>query len=115
MDIRKAAHEMGYYPVARIARANHVTYHTLRDALQGVTYKHVDKHAAPFHGPTRNPRTGCVVRIDTDSTHGWQSRHEGKTKFFSDSRHGDNALAQAKIWLLLQQNIAHPKVPPRRL
>ena len=98
-EIRKSAHEMGWYPVARIARANHVTYRALKDALQGITYAHVNKHSPPFLGPTNKGPNGCVVRIDSGSTHGWQARYRGKSKFFSDSKWGAEAKTQAKAWL----------------
>lgn len=104
IKIRRSAREKGYYPVARMARANQVTYRTLKDALTGQTYSHVNRIARPFFGPTRKPSTGCVVRIDSDSTHGWQARYQGRSKFFSDSRFTKRgALAQAKAWLVRQR------------
>lgn len=102
VHVRRSAHEMGYYPVARIARANGVTYRALKDALTGRTYTHVDRFAPPFLGPTRKPSSGCVVRIDSASTHGWQARFQGRSKFFSDGVYGDQALIQAKTWLARQ-------------
>jgi hypothetical protein len=94
---------MGYYPVAQVARANRVAYRTVKDALTGRTYSHVNKHARPFLGPTRKPSMGCVVRIDSDSTHGWQARRSGRSKFFSDGRFGRRALTEAKSWLRRQK------------
>jgi hypothetical protein len=113
IQIRRSAHAMGYYPVARMARANRVSYRALKDALTGRTYTHVDRVAAPFHGPTRKPSAGCVVRIDSDSTHGWQARYQGRSKFFSDSIHGDQAIVQAKSWLARQVAAARttPEAP----
>jgi hypothetical protein len=98
--LRRSAREMGYCPVARIARANRVTYWAVRDALTGRSYAHVDRYARPFHGPTRKPSAGNIVRIDSDTTHGWQARRNGKSKLFSDSKFGGRGQAEAKSWLL---------------
>ena len=113
IELRRSAHQMGYYPVSRIARANHVTYRALKDALTGKTYKHVDKIAAPFLGPTGRAPNGCVVRIDTGSTHGWQARLRGKSKFFSDRKFGAHAPREAKIWLQLQRSILPGRGEPK--
>ncbi|MDX2057359.1 MAG: hypothetical protein SFV24_06120 [Gemmatimonadales bacterium] len=99
---------MGYYPVARIAKANHVTYRALKDALTGKTYRHVDKVVAPFLGPTGKAANGCIVRIDSGSTHGWQARYRGKSKFFSDGKFGADAPRQGRLWLQLQRSLAGP-------
>ncbi|MHB1327463.1 MAG: hypothetical protein ACYC2K_04610 [Gemmatimonadales bacterium] len=106
VEIRRAAHQMGYYPIARMARANRVSYKTLRDALRGMTYSHVDRVAAPFQGPTSKAAGGCVVRLDSATTCGWQARYRGRSKYFSDSRYGKDAYREAKAWLHLQRNSA---------
>jgi hypothetical protein len=99
--MRRSARAMGYYPVAQMARAHRVTYWALRDALTGETYAHVNRIARPFLGPTRKPAVGSVVRIDSETTHGWQARRpDGKSKLFSDSKHGRRGRARAKAWLL---------------
>lgn len=104
IEIRRSAHQLGYYPIARIARANGVTYRALKDALSGATYRHVDRVAAPFHGPTGRGPTGSVVRIETGSTRGWQARYRGTSKFFGDAKFGDRAWAEAKVWLEMRKN-----------
>ncbi|MGE0439386.1 MAG: hypothetical protein AB7L66_12780 [Gemmatimonadales bacterium] len=108
IEIRRSAHRLGYYPIARIARANGVTYRTLKDALTGKTYRHCDKVAAPFHGPTSTGPKGSVVRLDHGSTKGWQARYRGASKFFADRRNGGTAKAKAAAtqWLQLTRNQA---------
>lgn len=97
--IRNQAHTKGWFPIAETARQKKVTYRTLRDALRGATYTHVNKIAKPFRGPSSLGPTGCVVRIDSESTHGWQARYQGRSKFFSDSKHGRMAEGRARRWL----------------
>lgn len=99
IKIRRQGREVGYFPVAPAARAKGVTYRAVKEALNGTTYTHVDSVVKPFRGPTRKPAAGCVVRIDSDSTHGWQARFRGKSKFFSDGVHGAKAKKLAKDWL----------------
>lgn len=98
--IRRLARELGYCDVASLARSKRVTYRAVKDALTGATYQHVDRVARPYRGPTRKPSAGCVVRIDSESTHGWQGRYQGRSKFFSDGIHGKRrALKKARAWL----------------
>jgi hypothetical protein len=99
VKIRRSGREVGYFPVAQAARAKRVTYRAVKEALTGETYSHVDRVAKPFLGPTRKPSAGCIVRIDSDSTHGWQARYQGRSKFFSDGVHGRRARPLAKLWL----------------
>lgn len=103
-EIRRTGRKLGYFPVAPTARRKRVTYRAIKDALTGATYAHVNRTAAPFLGPTRKPSQGCVVRIDSDSTHGWQARYQGSSKFFSDGLHGvRGAKAKAQQWLAAQR------------
>lgn len=97
--IRRSGRAVGHFLVAEAARARGVTYRAIKDALTGETYSHVDRTARPFRGPTRKPSVGCLVRIDSDSTHGWQARYQGTSKFFSDGIHGRRAKPLANRWL----------------
>lgn len=68
------------------------------------------------------PRAKGVIRIDSDSTHGWQVRvyRHGKTysKLFSDRRHGgkEESFQQASAYRneLEEQVAALPEAAPRR-
>ena len=100
VDIRRSARKHGFIDVAALARRKRVTYRAVKDALTGETYQHVDRACRPYFGPTRKPSAGCVVRIDSHSTHGWQARYQGRSKFFSDGIHGyRKALKKARAWL----------------
>lgn len=100
LSIRRLGREQGFVDVAGLARKKRVTYRAVKDALTGETYQHVDRACRPFFGPTRKPAAGCVVRIDSYSTHGWQARYQGRSKFFSDGIHGyRKALKKARAWL----------------
>jgi hypothetical protein len=68
------------------------------------------------------PRAKGVIRIDSDSTHGWQVRvyRHGKTysRLFSDRKHGnrDDAFAAAHAYrrALEEEVAALPETAPRR-
>lgn len=68
------------------------------------------------------PRSKGVIRIDSDSTHGWQVRvyRHGKTysKLFSDRKHGDREQAYEAALAyrteLEQEVAALPEAAPRR-
>jgi hypothetical protein len=103
VEIRRLGRQRGFVDVAALARKKRVTYRAVKDALIGATYRHVDRVVRPYHGPSRKPAAGCVVRIDSRSTHGWQARFRNRSKFFSDGIHGyRNARAKAKAWLEAQ-------------
>lgn len=100
IEIRQTARKNRVLDVASLARKKRVTYRAVKDALTGETYRHVDRICRPYLGPTRKPSAGCVVRIDSHSTHGWQARYQGRSKFFSDGIHGyRKALKKARAWL----------------
>ena len=79
---------------------------TLKDALNGETYRHCDRAAPPFKGPTGTGPKGSVVRLDHESTKGWQARFRGKSKFYADRRNGGSikAKAAATRWLQLTRS-----------
>jgi len=68
------------------------------------------------------PRAKGVIRIDSDSTHGWQVRvyRNGRTysRLFSDRKHGtrEGAFAEARKYRReLEADVAtRPAAPPRR-
>ena len=68
------------------------------------------------------PRSKGVIRIDSDSTHGWQVRvyRHGKTysKLFSDRKHGgrEEAFEAARAYRaeLVEEVAALPAQPPAR-
>ncbi len=68
------------------------------------------------------PRSKGIIRIDSDSTHGWQVRvyRHGKTfsRLFSDRKHGtrDDAFSAAEAYrLTLEGEVAElPDVPSKR-
>ncbi len=100
IGIRQAARRDRFLDIAALARKKRVTYRAVKDALTGETYRHVDRVCRPYRGPTRKPSAGCVVRIDSHSTHGWQARYQGRSKFFSDGVHGyRKAQKKARAWL----------------
>jgi hypothetical protein len=100
VEIRRLGRKQGFVDVSGVARRKRVTYRAVKDALTGETYQHVNRACRPYFGPTRKPAAGCVVRIDSYSTHGWQARYQGESKFFSDGVHGyRKAFRKAHAWL----------------
>lgn len=97
--MRQQGRAAGIFLIAAAARRHGVTYRAIKDALTGATYAHLDRKARPYFGPSRKPGQGSTVRIDSDSTHGWQARYRGASKFFSDGIHGKKALSRARAWL----------------
>lgn len=99
VKMRRQGRADGLFLIAAAARRHRVTYRAIKDALTGATYAHLDRKARPYFGPSRKPGQGSTVRIDSDSTHGWQARYRGASKFFSDGIHGKSALPRARAWL----------------
>ncbi len=99
IKMRRQGRAAGIFLIAAAARRYGVTYRAVKDALTGVTYAHLDRKVRPYFGPSRKPSQGSAVRIDSDSTHGWQARYRGASKLFSDRIHGKKALSRAHAWL----------------
>ncbi len=101
--MRQQGRAAGIFLIAAAARRYGVTYRAIKDALTGVTYARLNRKVRPYFGPSRKPTQGSAVRIDSDSTHGWQARYRGTSKFFSDGIHRTKALSRANAWLREQR------------